>query len=152
MNTSNTNAGNTTTTNISRVGGMVKSGNDVKSQKGVLATVLRRLSFSLDPVGAHHLLMEEDETTNDLSDEVLKSRATAAMSPVPKRINKKFRFCEQVMIGQAHSAEEYDRRPDFILRITPDLARTIKAELNDFKANEMAVHEEARSMTHFYKM
>jgi hypothetical protein len=63
---------------------------------------------------------------------------------------KSFRFNETVMIGETFGADEYQRNSGYVLHLTPDLARFIKKELNDFKLNEMIVHQESAHMTHLF--
>ncbi|KAG0333446.1 bud neck involved protein [Podila humilis] len=51
------------------------------------------------------------------------------------------------------TAVEYDRTSDAnitALRLTPAIAHKIKLELNQFKSQEMEVHEESRVYTHFF--
>ena len=56
-----------------------------------------------------------------------------------------------VLIGEALSKEEYDRSSVQMMRITVDVAVAIKAELNEFKKNEMVVHSASTQNTHFFK-
>jgi hypothetical protein len=49
--------------------------------------------------------------------------------------------------------EQYDRTSDAYItasRLTPAMANKIKLELNQFKSQEMLVHEESRVYTHFF--
>lgn len=66
--------------------------------------------------------------------------------------NKQFRFNETVYVGEAHSSDDYERKSDFQLRLTAELAYMIKRELNEFKSNEMPVHEESKKFTHIFKL
>ena len=65
---------------------------------------------------------------------------------------KQFRFNEIVLVGEAHSRDEYERKSDFQLQLTPALAYMIKRELNEFKSGEMEVHEESRGNTQIYRV
>ncbi|KAI9590915.1 hypothetical protein BDF19DRAFT_427224 [Syncephalis fuscata] len=73
-----------------------------------------------------------------------KSMVVVVVDKEPKR----FRFNERVLVGETWPATEYDRRGESIIRLTPALAQAIKMELNEFKAKEMAVHEDSRIYTH----
>ena len=60
-----------------------------------------------------------------------------------------FRFNETVLVGEAFSPEEYDRKGAMKIHMTPTMAYLIRQELNEFK-KEMAVHVESEKNTHFY--
>jgi len=64
--------------------------------------------------------------------------------------SKSFRFNEQVLVGETYPKEDYERRSDFMLSLTPEKAYLIKKELNDYKREEMNVHETSRCFTHFF--
>lgn len=60
---------------------------------------------------------------------------------------KIIRFNDYVEVTQAH---DYDRRADKPwTRLTPKDKAMIRKELNEFKAQEMEVHEESRHLTRF---
>lgn len=65
---------------------------------------------------------------------------------------KHFRFNSSVLLGEAHSKFEYDRKSDFVLHLTPQVATQIKMELNEFKSTEMPVHENSKCYTHLFVM
>ncbi|KAF9945479.1 bud neck involved protein, partial [Modicella reniformis] len=49
--------------------------------------------------------------------------------------------------------EQYDRTSDTNItatRLTPAIAQKIKLELNQFKGQEMEVHQDSRVYTHFF--
>ncbi|KAF9168396.1 hypothetical protein DFQ26_008346 [Actinomortierella ambigua] len=60
---------------------------------------------------------------------------------------------DQPIIHATWTAEQYDRTSDAnitALRLTPAIAQKIKLELNMFKSQEMAVHQDSRIYTHFF--
>ncbi|KAG0236323.1 hypothetical protein BGW42_003735 [Actinomortierella wolfii] len=60
---------------------------------------------------------------------------------------------DEPMIHLTWTAEQYDRTSDAnitALRLTPAIAQKIKLELNLFKSQEMAVHQDSRIYTHFF--
>ncbi|KAF9974127.1 hypothetical protein BGZ73_002597 [Actinomortierella ambigua] len=60
---------------------------------------------------------------------------------------------DEPMIHPTWTAEQYDRTSDAnitALRLTPAIAQKIKLELNLFKSQEMAVHQDSRIYTHFF--
>ncbi|KAJ1678705.1 hypothetical protein EV182_003512, partial [Spiromyces aspiralis] len=65
--------------------------------------------------------------------------------PRPRR---EFKFDELVLVYETWAAEDYDRRGSANVQLTPELAASIKHELNEYKLNEMAVHEESHVYTH----
>lgn len=103
------------------------------------------------------------QKTNSLQqhdgDQLLKGRAQTLPTHLPSQyhqqqpaLRKQFRFNETVIVGEAHGKEEYERKSDFQLNLTPELAMEIKKELNYFKQFEMAVHDDARQHTHLFKL
>ncbi|KAF9146830.1 hypothetical protein BGX30_007748 [Mortierella sp. GBA39] len=57
------------------------------------------------------------------------------------------------MIHETWTPEQYDRTSDPNItahRLTPAIAQRIKLELNQFKSQEMLVHQESRVNTHFF--
>ncbi|XP_045158651.1 phosphatase and actin regulator 3-like isoform X2 [Mercenaria mercenaria] len=65
------------------------------------------------------------------------------------REKKIIKFNEYIECTDAH---EYDRRADKPwTRLTPRDKAAIRKELNDFKASEMAVHDESRHLTRFHR-
>ena len=68
------------------------------------------------------------------------------------REKKTFRFNETVLVGETFAKAEYERRSNYMLHLTPELAFMIKKELNEFKMYDMPVHEESRQFTHLYPL
>ena len=59
------------------------------------------------------------------------------------------KFNDYIEVTPCH---EYDRRADKPwTRLTPKDKASIRKELNDFKSNEMDVHEESRHLTRYVK-
>uniref|UniRef100_A0A671RVG4 Phosphatase and actin regulator 1 n=1 Tax=Sinocyclocheilus anshuiensis TaxID=1608454 RepID=A0A671RVG4_9TELE len=59
------------------------------------------------------------------------------------------RFCDYVEVSDA---QDYDRRTDKPwMRLTAADKAAIRKELNDFKNNEMEVHESSRHLTRFHR-
>jgi len=53
---------------------------------------------------------------------------------------------------EVYQAQDYDRKGDKPwTRLTPADKASIRKELNEFKKNEMQVHEESRHYTRFHK-
>jgi phosphatase and actin regulator 3 len=62
---------------------------------------------------------------------------------------KIIKFNDYIEVTPCH---EYDRRADKPwTRLTPKDKASIRKELNDFKSNEMDVHEESRHLTRFHR-
>ena len=80
----------------------------------------------------------------------LKQRSSELPTPPSRSPKKTFRFNEQVLVGETWPKMEYERKSHFMLQLTPHKAYQIKKELNDFKRDEMAVHEDSRCYTHFF--
>eukprot|EP00123_Amoebidium_parasiticum_P022268 comp8366_c0_seq1/m.3740 comp8366_c0_seq1/g.3740 ORF comp8366_c0_seq1/g.3740 comp8366_c0_seq1/m.3740 type:complete len:312 (-) comp8366_c0_seq1:751-1686(-) len=67
-------------------------------------------------------------------------------------IEKRILFDQTVKVVEAHSSELYNRSGDKPwTRLTPKDKADIKKELNDFKANEMVVHDDSKQYTRFHK-
>jgi hypothetical protein len=71
-------------------------------------------------------------------------------TPPSRSPMKSFRFDEQVLVGETWPKAEYERKSHTMLQLTPHKAYQIKKELNDFKRDEMAVHEDSRCYTHYF--
>lgn len=83
----------------------------------------------------------------------LKARSQTLPINLPsQQLKKQFRFNETVTVGEAISKDDYERKSDYQLLLTPELAMEIKKELNYFKQFEMSVHQESRHYTHLFKM
>jgi len=62
---------------------------------------------------------------------------------------KIIKFNDYIEVTPCH---EYDRRADKPwTRLTPKDKASIRKELNDYKSNEMDVHEESRHLTRFHR-
>ncbi|GJJ75912.1 hypothetical protein EMPS_08270 [Entomortierella parvispora] len=72
----------------------------------------------------------------------------------PPRPPRQLQFStEEPMIHPTWTPEQYDRTSDPNItasRLTPTVAHKIKLELNQFKSQEMEVHEDSRVYTHFF--
>jgi hypothetical protein len=77
------------------------------------------------------------------------SKLSLAPPAWPVSCRKKFAFNETVLVGETFSSEEYERKGDLKIQLTPTMAYLIRQELNQFK-REMVVHEESRKFTHYY--
>ncbi|KAI3644263.1 hypothetical protein MP228_010427 [Amoeboaphelidium protococcarum] len=95
--------------------------------------------------------MDIDSVSSSESPRV-KSCLKKSRNASSKKQSNQFRFNEVVLVGEAHHREDYDRKSDFVLHLTPAIAMMIKRELNDFKSNEMPVHETSRIYTHLFKL
>ncbi|KAF9290161.1 bud neck involved protein [Mortierella antarctica] len=75
-------------------------------------------------------------------------------STYPPRPPRQLQFSTlEPLIHPTWTAEQYDRTSDTnitALRLTPAIAHKIKLELNQFKSQEMEVHQESRVYTHFF--
>ncbi|KAF9929622.1 hypothetical protein FBU30_001411 [Linnemannia zychae] len=72
----------------------------------------------------------------------------------PPRPPRQLQFSTQEpLVFPTWTPEQYDRTSDAYItasRLTPAMANKIKLELNQFKAQEMLVHEDSRDNTHFF--
>ncbi|KAF9194202.1 bud neck involved protein [Haplosporangium sp. Z 767] len=74
-------------------------------------------------------------------------------SPELLRPIRQLQFSPEPKIHITWSADQYDRSSDPNItahRLTPAIAQKIKLELNQFKSQEMIVHQESRVHTHFF--
>ncbi|KAF9902665.1 bud neck involved protein [Linnemannia zychae] len=75
-------------------------------------------------------------------------------SHFPPRPPRQLQFStKEPLIFPTWTPEQYDRTSDAYItasRLTPAMANKIKLELNQFKSQEMLVHEESRVYTHFF--
>ncbi|KAG0200125.1 hypothetical protein BGX28_006705 [Mortierella sp. GBA30] len=78
-------------------------------------------------------------------------------SPAPSSIARPSRQLQfsaaQPVIHPTWTSDQYDRSSDPNItahRLTPTIAQKIKLELNQFKSQEMVVHQESRVHTHFF--
>jgi hypothetical protein len=76
--------------------------------------------------------------------------------PSDSRLTKSTRqiqFSAAPIIHSTWTPEQYDRTSDPQItahRLTPAIAHNIKKELNQFKSQEMMVHQDSRIHTHFF--
>ena len=77
---------------------------------------------------------------------ILKKKGSMSSS----REDKQFRFNETVLVGETFGSDEYVRKGDLKIHMTPTMAYLIRQELNDFK-RIMPIHENSRKYTHYYK-
>ncbi|KAF9130498.1 bud neck involved protein [Mortierella sp. 14UC] len=72
----------------------------------------------------------------------------------PPRPPRQLQFStKEPLVFPTWTPEQYDRTSDAYItasRLTPAMANKIKLELNQFKSQEMLVHEESRVYTHFF--
>ncbi|KAF8947640.1 hypothetical protein BGZ47_008407 [Haplosporangium gracile] len=83
------------------------------------------------------------------------SSVSPSPSPsTPPRPPRQLHFSTaQPMIHETWTPDQYDRTSDPNItahRLTPAIAQRIKLELNQFKSQEMLVHQESRINTHFF--
>jgi phosphatase and actin regulator 4 len=84
--------------------------------------------------------------------DTLNSQIAARPSPdeIPPKILK---FGETVEVLPTFRKTEYNRKPDSdatFRKLTPRMKMEIREELNNFKRNEMSVHETSASNTAFH--
>jgi hypothetical protein len=92
----------------------------------------------------------EDNVTALKEKRKSRTRTLSKVGRSKKYINgKQFRFNEFVVIFETYCDEEYDRRMGVDLEQNMLNTLDIKRELNDFKRNEMSVHEESEKFTHY---
>ncbi len=118
--------------------------------------VMKRLSSIRNSVHAENDMMEVDDDMPliNLNHQKPAVRGILKTNQTNNKNTgeKVFRFNEVVYVGEALSGDVYERKSDFQLSLTPELAYMIKRELNEFKANEMPIHEESKQNTHFFKV
>lgn len=72
----------------------------------------------------------------------------------PPRPPRQLQFSmEEPIVHPTWPPEQYDRTSDPNItasRLTPAIAQKIKLELNEFKSEEMEVHQDSRGYTHFF--
>ncbi|KAK3838632.1 MAG: hypothetical protein JOS17DRAFT_730776 [Linnemannia elongata] len=82
------------------------------------------------------------------------SISPSASPSTPSRPSRQLHFSTaQPMMHETWTPEQYDRTSDPNItahRLTPAIAQQIKLELNQFKSQEMMVHQESRVNTHFF--
>ncbi|KAJ1501484.1 hypothetical protein HMI55_003374, partial [Coelomomyces lativittatus] len=77
-----------------------------------------------------------------------------AQRPSPEEVPSRIiQFEDYVQVAETFMKQEYNRQPDTnatFRKLTPKMKMEIRAELNDFKKNEMEVHTESLKNTSFH--
>ena len=123
------------------------------------STVKRNLSRHLSQRPTKSELLERNIIPNESPEERSKEREKVkrqltrklSMRPTVKELieRKVLQWHEYV---EVYEVQNYDRRSEKPwTKLTPSDKASIRKELNEFKANEMEVHEESRQFTRFHK-
>lgn len=106
---------------------------------------------------ASHSVMDE-QAEKEEEDVALMMLKTIPVKGILRKPEAKYakksniQFNKTVLVGLAHCPEDYNRKGDYIAkRLTAEEAMVIKIELNMVKS-EMAVHEDSKIYTQFYKV
>lgn len=127
----------------------------IETRHKVESKILRRLSQrpTKEELEQRNILKaqtkrEEDESRNEIKRNL--SRKLSRRPTVKElRERKILRFKDYVEVNET---QDYDRRADKPwTRLTPKDKAAIRKELNDYKENEMQVHEESRQYTRFHR-
>ncbi|XP_078279170.1 phosphatase and actin regulator 4-like isoform X3 [Rhinoraja longicauda] len=117
--------------------------------------LIRRLSQrpTADELEQRNILKNKDEEQHQAEKREIKRRLTRKLSERPTvaelQARKILRFHEYVEVTDAH---DYDRRAEKPwTKLTPADKAAIRKELNEFKSQEMEVHEESRMYTRFHR-
>ncbi|XP_032900905.1 phosphatase and actin regulator 1-like isoform X6 [Amblyraja radiata] len=117
--------------------------------------LIRRLSQrpSAEELEQRNILKYKDEEQHQAEKREIKRRLTRKLSERPTvaelQARKILRFHEYVEVTDAH---DYDRRAEKPwTKLTPADKAAIRKELNEFKSQEMEVHEESRMYTRFHR-
>ncbi|XP_062260529.1 phosphatase and actin regulator 1-like isoform X2 [Platichthys flesus] len=121
-----------------------------------LSQMFRRLSQrpTADELEQRNILKPRNELDEMEEKREIKRRLTRKLSQRPtveelRQAKILIRFCDYVEVSDA---QDYDRRADKPwTRLTAADKATIRKELNDFKSNEMEVHESSRHLTRFHR-
>lgn len=132
---------------LSRTIGHQNRPNSFSTSIRELSHIIERSSFIMPDKTHDDSDFGKMERGNGLKS-VLKSSKNKQSSKRPKN----FCFNEIVVVGEAFSRHDYDRTSVGMTQLTPAIARSIKQELNEFKANEMPVHQDSRQHTHFFRI
>ncbi|KAG0358685.1 hypothetical protein BGZ54_010323, partial [Gamsiella multidivaricata] len=88
---------------------------------------------------------------NTTNNSIYVSKPSSA--PASSKSARQIQFSAAPIIHATWTPEQYDRSSDPNItahRLTPAIAQRIKLELNQFKSQEMAVHQDSRIHTHFF--
>ncbi|XP_055512458.1 phosphatase and actin regulator 4-like isoform X4 [Leucoraja erinacea] len=117
--------------------------------------LIRRLSQrpTAEELEQRNILKNKDEEQHQAEKREIKRRLTRKLSERPTvaelQARKILRFHEYVEVTDAH---DYDRRAEKPwTKLTPADKAAIRKELNEFKSQEMEVHEESRMYTRFHR-
>ncbi|GAU99270.1 hypothetical protein RvY_10296 [Ramazzottius varieornatus] len=135
-----------------RVGREVVPGNERKAELSEIGNRLQR-KLSLRPTAedlAQRNILREDEKF-DMKERRESLARKLSFRPTIEQLKelKIIRFNDYVEMSQV---EEWDRRADKPwTRLTPKDKAAIRKELNDFKKEEMEVHEQSKQYTRFHR-
>ncbi|XP_061572491.1 phosphatase and actin regulator 4B isoform X9 [Cololabis saira] len=125
----------------------------IRTQIGTALT--RRLSQrpTAEELEQRNILQPKNQADRQAEVREIKRRLTRKLSQRPTvaelQARKILRFHEYVEVTDA---QDYDRRADKPwTKLTPADKAAIRKELNDYKSNEMEVHEESRIYTRFHR-
>uniref|UniRef100_A0A3P8VNA4 Phosphatase and actin regulator n=1 Tax=Cynoglossus semilaevis TaxID=244447 RepID=A0A3P8VNA4_CYNSE len=121
-----------------------------------LAFLFRRLSQrpTAEELEQRNILKPRNEQEEMEEKREIKRRLTRKLSQRPtveelRQAKILIRFSDYVEVSDA---QDYDRRADKPwTRLTAADKAAIRKELNDFKSNEMEVHESSRHLTRFHR-
>ncbi|XP_062260531.1 phosphatase and actin regulator 1-like isoform X4 [Platichthys flesus] len=128
----------------------------LESRQQIGTKLTRRLSQrpTADELEQRNILKPRNELDEMEEKREIKRRLTRKLSQRPtveelRQAKILIRFCDYVEVSDA---QDYDRRADKPwTRLTAADKATIRKELNDFKSNEMEVHESSRHLTRFHR-
>ncbi|KAF9174601.1 hypothetical protein BGX20_010594 [Mortierella sp. AD010] len=112
--------------------------------------------FMTNMTNANNVQYGPMTTTSTLSPTENSTDPTASLSSCgkPASPSKQIQFSTaQPIVHQTWAADQYDRTSDPNItahRLTQAIAQKIKLELNQFKSQEMIVHQDSRAHTHFF--
>ncbi|CAH1772243.1 unnamed protein product [Owenia fusiformis] len=126
---------------------------DIKKKIG--STLTRRLSLrpTLEELEQRNILhcQTEEQVRRDIEEKKRTLIRKLSFRPTVEELKERkiIKFNDYVEVTQC---EPYDRRGDKPwTRLTPRDKAAIRKELNEFKAGEMAVHEESKHLTRFHR-
>ncbi|XP_023316887.1 phosphatase and actin regulator 2-like isoform X12 [Trichogramma pretiosum] len=133
----------------------VQSDNERQETKEAIgARLIRRLSMrpTQEELEDRNILKKQSPAEEKKQKEEKKRYLLRKLSfrPTVDELKEKkiIRFNDYIEVTQAH---DYDRRADKPwTRLTPKDKAAIRKELNEFKSQEMAVHEDSRHLTRYY--
>ncbi|XP_076000908.1 phosphatase and actin regulator 1-like [Genypterus blacodes] len=128
----------------------------VESRQQIGTKLTRRLSQrpTAEELEQRNILKPRNEQEEIEEKREIKRRLTRKLSQRPtveelRQAKILIRFSDYVEVSDA---QDYDRRADKPwTRLTAADKATIRKELNDFKSNEMEVHESSRHLTRFHR-